>query len=75
MFTRVESGRATGLFLGAFSLVQDEFHLGEGFGVDPCVPFEPLAIQFSEAFQTVVAHSRRVAGDFRRRSKYNAPKK
>ena len=66
----VEGGRATGLFLGAFSLVQDEFHLGEGFGVDPGVPFEPLAIQFSEAFQTVVAHSRRVAGDFRRRSNF-----
>ena len=64
----VEGGGSTGLFLGAFSLVQDDFHLGEGFGVDPGVPFEACAVQLSEAFQAVVAHSRRGAGDFRRRS-------
>ena len=44
LFTRVEGGRSTGLFLGAFSLVQDDFHLGEGFGGDPGVPFEACAV-------------------------------
>ena len=35
---------------------------------DPSVPFEARAVQLSEVFQTVVAHLRRGAGDFRRRS-------
>ena len=68
LFTRVEGGGSTGLFLGEFLLIQDEFHLGEDLGVDPGVPFEARAVGLSEAFQTVVTHSHSVTGDFRRRS-------
>ena len=41
--------------------------------VDPGVPFEACAVQLLEAFQAIVAHSRRGAGDFRRRSILQRP--
>ncbi|MBZ9752863.1 hypothetical protein K7W42_18645 [Deinococcus sp. HMF7604] len=64
LFTRAEGRGSTGLFLEAFSLAQDDFHLGEGFGVDTGVPLEARAIQRSDAFQTVVTHSYSVTGTF-----------
>lgn len=68
LFTDVEGCWSTWLFLGAFSLVQNEFHMGEGFGVDPSVPFGACTVQLSDACQTVVTHSHSVMEDFRRRS-------